>query len=88
MLRISEPFEDETTATLKIEGRIVGVGVDLLERASLPATTDGFHVMIDLRDVSFVDDAGTLMLRSLARTGVRLVDPSPYVAALLDEDGP
>ena len=63
MLRISGPFENDTTATLQVEGRIVGVGVDLLERASLPATTDGFHVMIDLRDLSFVVDAGTLMAR-------------------------
>ena len=88
MLRISGPFEDETMATLKVEGQIVGVWVDLLEREWLGATTDGSHVTIDLRDVSFVDAAGTLMLRSLARTGVRLVNPSPYVAALLDEDGP
>ena len=88
MLRISAPFQDETTATVKVEGRIVGVGVRLLERESLRATTAGLHLMIDLRDVSFVDAAGTLLLRSLARTGVRLVDPSPYVAALLDEDGP
>ncbi len=43
--------------------------------------------MIDLRDVSFVDD-GTLTLRILACAGVTLVDRSPYVAALLDEDGP
>ena len=88
MLRIFGPFKDETTATLKAEGRIVGGWVDLLERAALGALADGFHAIIDVRDVSFADAAGIVMLRRLARTGVRLVDPSPYVAALLDEDGP
>lgn len=87
MLRISGPYRDGTSATLRAEGRIVDAWVELLDQVSRRVSADGLRTVIDLRHVTFVDEAGARMLKRLVGDGVELVNPSTYVVVLLDRDG-
>lgn len=84
MLRITfnTTFDHSNPAvTLRLEGQIVGCWVKEVELACARARADGSPIMLDLAGVSFIENDGLEMLRGLQ--GVRLVNPSPFVAELL-----
>ena len=82
MLRITR-LDANRTVTLKLEGRLLGPWVDLLERACTTPTPYGSMASLDLSGVSYVDAAGASLLAKLVRRGVRIVARSNFVAELL-----
>ena len=81
MLRITSSRND-TTGTLKVEGRLAGQWVDELARAA--AAADAPRLVLDLADLTFVDADGASLLRTLRSRGVALNDCSTFVASLID----
>lgn len=88
MLRITALNPTPALVTLTVEGRIVGEWVHVLERECLAHTREGLPVRLDFTGVSTVDCDGVAMLQRLAPSGVEIVNPSPYVRALLGEEEP
>lgn len=87
MLRITVTNRSGASRTLKLEGRIAGTSVEELRRqcAASVAGNGRTHLILDLADVSFVDDAGIEVFRGLRGHNVTVSRCSPFVAELLKE---
>ena len=86
MLRIT--VHNDTGATrLKIEGRLMGAWVRELEGCWRQATTQQSppRVLVELTDVSFVDEEGGRLLKLMAAAGVELIATDVLMKALVEE---
>jgi ABC-type transporter Mla MlaB component len=83
MLRITRILVNDSTATLKLEGKLVGPWVEVVRRACGPGPGGASLIRLDLSEVSYVDPAGATLLRDLLRQGIVLAACSGFVAALL-----
>ena len=83
MLKIVSVSNGSGTATLVLEGRLIGPWVEELRRSCEQASSSSDGLTLDLRGVSFVDRGGLELLRSLADRRARLNNCSPFVAEQL-----
>ena len=80
MLRISLSEADGGAVTLRLDGQLTGLWVKLLLETSEARVEKGARVIIDLKNVSFVDREGCAVLRSLADRNVEIVNAMPFIA--------
>ncbi len=83
MLRITRIAEDETSVTLRIEGRLVGRWIDELELECGQYMTNRCRVNLDLSGVTFADDQGIAALRAMGAGPVGLIKCSLFISGLL-----
>jgi anti-anti-sigma regulatory factor len=86
MLRIN--IENGPLATrMKLEGKLAHEWVAEAENAwiSLRISSGDKTVVVDLFDVSFVDDAGGQLLAQMRHAGAKLVGAGPMMSALIEE---
>ena len=83
MLMITCIKENDTTRTLKLEGKLQGPWVREFKSACDEAEPLPLRLRLDLASVSFVDAAGVDCLQDLIRDGVPVVACSAFVASLL-----
>ncbi len=83
MLMITCIEENDTTRTLKLEGKLQGPWVQEFKSACDEAEPLPLCLRLDLASVSFVDAAGVDCLQELIREGVPVVACSAFVASLL-----
>ena len=83
MLKIVSVPNGSGTATLVLEGRLIGPWVEELRRSCEQASSSSDGLTLDLRGVSFVDRGGLELLRNLANRSARLNNCSPLVAEQL-----
>ena len=83
MLRITTIPSGKGTQRLRVEGRLAGEFVAELSRATYGALAVARTVRLDLADVTFVDQTGVELLRSLQTIGVDLIDCSTFVQSLV-----
>lgn len=83
MLRIVKTPSESGTATLVLEGQLVGPWVEELKRSCEEAAGTSRQLTLDLGAVSFVDRGGLELLRRLAGRDARLDNCSPFVAEQL-----
>ena len=88
MLRITWTGVELPTTAAKVEGDIAGDHVQELARFAARAGRPGLRILIDLSDVTFVDNEGALLLRRLRDQGFTFVNGSSFVATLFDVPGP
>jgi anti-anti-sigma factor len=72
--------EEPSTLTLRIEGKVAGVTVDELCQAwrKISSKLAGRNVVIDLRDIIFIDRTGLAVLADIHRqTGAKFEATSP-----------
>jgi ABC-type transporter Mla MlaB component len=84
MLKITRTLETRSTATVKLEGKLMEPWVaEVLSACALPpgATSE---LTLDLSAVSFVDGAGVALLHGLLRRGVKVAACSHFIAELLN----
>jgi anti-anti-sigma regulatory factor len=86
MLRITQVRLTATVVTLKLEGRVAGDWVRVLEEECRRHTGEGRDVQLDFREVSMIDCAGIAMLRLLTRSRIAIVKAPPLIRALLAEE--
>jgi len=84
MLRINR-IENERELTLELQGKLLAPWVEEVRAACKPAD---LRLRLDLAHVSFVDDAGAMLLTSLLGQGASLVACSNFVAELLHRERP
>ena len=83
MLRINRMECDDGTVRLKLEGRLVGAWVGLLEQACSTYRPDqGARMVLDLSDVASADREGWQLLAGLDARGVCCSGWPPYLKAL------
>jgi anti-anti-sigma regulatory factor len=86
MLRIN--IENGLLATrMKLEGKLAHEWVAEAENVwtRLRASNGTKTVVVDLFDVTFVDDAGWQLLAQLHHAGAKLVGAGPMMSALIEE---
>jgi len=74
-------------ARLKLEGKLAHEWVQEAETAwvALSAKKDNRDLVVDLLDVSFVDDAGHQLLAAMRHSGAELIGGGILVSALIEE---
>ena len=83
MLRISRIDQKGAGLCLKVEGRLSGDWVALLEGELAEASRTATSLSLDLAEVDFASLQATEMLRAATARGVRVVACSPFLAKLL-----
>ena len=70
---------------LRLEGRLVGPWVQELNQCWRTAisTTANRAVVVDLREVDFVDTDGQALLETMRREGVQLIAATPLIRSVL-----
>jgi len=86
MLRISV-LNGPGTTCLKLEGKLAHEWVKEAETAwaTLWAMKENRDLVVDLLDVSFVDDAGHQLLAAMRHSGAELIGSGVLVSALIEE---
>ncbi len=84
MLRVSVVAEDGSSVTLKLEGRIAGAWVPVLEAECRRALTARHRIRLDFSDVGYIDAAGARMLRAIRSGDVEILRCPPLLRQLLD----
>ena len=88
MLRITRLAELPPQITLRVEGRIQGDAVGLLERECREQINGGRRVQLDFADVAAIDRHGIAMLRRLPSDQFEIVRAAPFLGALLGQKEP
>jgi anti-anti-sigma regulatory factor len=83
LLRITRIQESATSVCLKVEGRLAGDWVALLEGELEQASRGQIALSLDLASVDFASSQATEMLRAATARGVRLSACSPFLSNLL-----
>jgi len=83
MLRITRVEDTTSTLHLRLEGRLVGDWVRLLEEELSRSQAPSKRVALDLAGVAFANDAALSLLRRARSDGARLLHCSPLISALL-----
>jgi anti-anti-sigma regulatory factor len=86
MLRISITNESDITR-FKLEGKLAHEWVHEAETAwAVLKSVNGKHkVLVDLVNVSFVDEDGAVLLANMRHDGAKLVGSGLIIAALIEE---
>jgi len=83
MIRIT--CKNETSATrLFLEGKLAGSCVDELDRCWRMSPTKQ-SLLVDLTDVSFIDDHGKELLTKMLHHGAKLISKSLMTKSLIEE---
>jgi hypothetical protein len=86
MLRISVMNEPGITR-VKLEGKLAHEWVDEARNAwtGLTEMNGGTEIVVDLLNVSFVDEPGYRLLSEIRHAGAELLGAGPLMSALIDE---
>lgn len=80
-----DQHEDRTGSLVMIEGDLAGEYVSVAEACCAQALASGKGLVVFLRDVTAIDEAGRSLLCRLAARGVRLRGSGVYTSYLLRE---
>lgn len=65
---------------LRLEGQLTGRWVKLLQETCQARLEKGARIIVDLKNVSFVDREGCAVLRSLIDRHVDILNALPFIA--------
>jgi anti-anti-sigma regulatory factor len=87
MLRITVQPAEHDRVVLRLEGRLIGPWVRELERVWLEQAKQagGDKIVVDLSDLTAIDDAGRYLLTVLQRDGARFIATTPLMRSLIEE---
>ena len=86
MLRIT-PVANNGTLLLRLEGKLLAPWTPEV-LAQLETVRPDARIRLDLRQLSFVDDAGLALLRDLIRRGAVIESASSFISELLHVEKP
>mgnify|MGYP006101212777 FL=1 len=87
MLRITLLSQDKEEVILKVEGRIAGADVALLEREIRGKFELTQRLVLDLQGLKHIDREGLQLLKHLSKGKLVLRDSSVFVRTLLQAYG-
>jgi ABC-type transporter Mla MlaB component len=74
--------------TLELDGQVSGRWVELLQKTCETQFKNGARVAVDLKNVSFVDREGIVLLKSLADRQVEILNALPFIAEQIRTETP
>ena len=84
MIRITSL--DELLATrLFLEGKLSGASVEELDKCWQKSTANQSSLLVDLTNVSYVDDQGKALLARMHRRGIKLFSARLMTKCLIEE---
>ncbi len=83
MLRITTEGVAEDVQRVRLEGRLAGAYVAELSRVLQPSLAGPRRLVLDLRNLTFADAEGALLLQELVARDVRIDGCSGFVGHLL-----
>lgn len=83
MLKITTLHQGTQLVKIRLEGRIVGEWVGLLEREYSRHHRRQRRIILECRSVSYIDESGVRMFRRILRNGVRISGASALIDSLL-----
>lgn len=71
----------------RLEGRLSGAWVPELRQCwkTASSTTEGRRIVLDLREVDFIDPEGQELVTQMSHGGVNLLANTPLIQSLIDE---
>jgi hypothetical protein len=84
MLRITVQ-EDALLWRLHLSGRLAGAWVAETENTWRSAPVSGRRVEIDMREVTWIDEAGRCLLQAMNQAGARFIAKGVAMEALVEE---
>ena len=84
MIRITAQQESSTTR-LFLEGKLAGRCVEELDKCWQACPCDEAALLVDLTNVSFVDDHGKELLARMHKSGIKLFSTSLMTKCLIEE---
>lgn len=78
----------DEAVTLRVEGQISARTIDEFVRACQEHAAHRAGAELDLKGVTFIDDAAAAAIRKIASDDVRITTASPFVRAVLKELAP
>jgi ABC-type transporter Mla MlaB component len=88
MLRISTDEAAGGAITLRLDGQVAGRWVKLLQRTCEAQLKTDALVIVDLRNVSFVDRDGIALLQSMAGRKIEIQNALPFIAEQIKKATP
>ncbi len=83
MLRITELAPAQGAVHLRLEGRLVGPWVSEAKQVCDRKLDHQRPLVLDLKDLAFVDLRGAVLLAQLRQDGAQLLNGSPFLEAQL-----
>jgi hypothetical protein len=84
VIRITAQQESSATR-LFLEGKLAGLCVDELDKCWQTCPSGGVALVVDLTNVSFVDDHGKELLARMHNRGIKLFSTSLMTKCLIEE---
>jgi hypothetical protein len=84
MLRVTVQ-ENDTLWRLQLSGRLAGAWVAETENTWRSAPVSGRQVEIDMREVTWIDEAGLRLLQAMNEAGARFIAKGVAMKALVEE---
>ena len=85
MLRITETIENGSVIRLRLDGTITSESFADIRRACAQYQSEARHtVVLDMAGVAFMQPEPAQKLAQLKRDSLRLINCSPFIAALLE----
>ena len=88
MLMISVAKEAGKEVRFCLDGQITGLWVGLLQGACEAALKKGTRVILEMKNVSFVDRDGIALLRSLTNRQVEILNALSFIAEQITKAAP
>jgi ABC-type transporter Mla MlaB component len=79
MLKITRAVLSKKETTLRLDGRITGQWVGLLQESAQSVLDEEVTLSVDLKNIYFIDCEGIALLRSLLDQGAYVVNASLFV---------
>jgi len=87
MLRLTVTSQTSREIVLKVEGWVAGGKVALLEEEGTRRLQQAEHLVLDLKGVRFIDQAGIALLKRWAGERLVLRNGSSFIQTLLQTHG-
>ena len=87
MLRLTVELHTPEEVRLKVEGRVAGESVVLLEQEASRWLQESARLVLDLTGVQFIDREGIACMKRCSEGRLVLFGGSPFIRALLAKHG-
>jgi hypothetical protein len=88
MLKVSVANAAGEEISFRLDGQITGLWVELLRGLCEATLQKGARIILEMKNVSFVDRDGIALLRSLAGRRVEILNALPFIAEQIAKAAP
>ena len=87
MIRLTIQSQTPEEVVLQVDGWVSGKDVDVLEQEGARLLQEARRLVLDLKGVRFIDEAGIALLQRWSGERLVLRNGPPFVRALLEKHG-